>query len=747
MKVFIVMFLLKYRSVVFKVILGALVLPLLLMSCGGSDSKQKDYGTLTLVGPSEEFSGNTVEIQIQVDSEITDFEFFLSIDGNDFNPINGVSFREYLSYEVPVDSHTFVVEARANDGEIVLSASHTVNVIHAYNLRFEHEDVSNTVLLGIWASIFASSSVYEFVVPENIDALNVVSECGNGNGTKEITYLNSNDPVNVAVGDSIFVEFNACEIWPSATVSVTGSLSFSVTQVLESGGMTVSVDFTNIMVDQFYSQYSINLSGLLSINILSGQESYSSEVLNVSDFGVEHDFFSDINYSELRVSHYIDLVESTYEIGYASEYTIDEWATLSVIQNSPIVGNLGEYPLDSLFTITDQIGQSLNITEGSEFYRTSAMFTVGDSELSVLWEDVVTAYAWSLPGEVIVTPSEPLAGNLTLVGVFSELEDAPVNGALELLYSRDVLNIDTTDAYYRSTSAPHEWIPVVYEVDGKRLFLSAETALRPGVEYEVGGFQVNAVESGGSAYLQYFNIAVSDAIFPEIRADSMVYNASGLPRLDAGETTLTRGELLRYEWVDLDNLGITFSEPNYSTTNFTLPGGVMPSDIRLGLNVINTLGDEASSEVVLRYLDAEGDYLFVTGQKGERITSGQSRLVNLEGKTIFIYDDLPNIISLLIEDEISSWSIQIRRANSQPLEPGVYTNTGPSDSGTSHYISFSGWASSCSNSYGEFEIHEIAYDAEGNLESLAVDFKQHCESLSMPPSHGILRYNSDVPPF
>jgi hypothetical protein len=85
--------------------------------------------------------------------------------------------------------------------------------------------------------------------------------------------------------------------------------------------------------------------------------------------------------------------------------------------------------------------------------------------------------------------------------------------------------------------------------------------------------------------------------------------------------------------------------------------------------------------------------------------------------------------------------------NNQPLEVGFYDNVAryPFQTDDQPGFDFHGDGRGNNTLCGSFEILEIAFDPDGNLERLAVDFTQYGSELPDMWLTGQFRYNSDIP--
>lgn len=87
--------------------------------------------------------------------------------------------------------------------------------------------------------------------------------------------------------------------------------------------------------------------------------------------------------------------------------------------------------------------------------------------------------------------------------------------------------------------------------------------------------------------------------------------------------------------------------------------------------------------------------------------------------------------------------------NGTPLKVGLYSNATrwPFNSPTKPGLNVSGNGRGNNTLSGWFNVLDVSFDQTGNVQTLAVDFKQFGESTNQtgPALYGSLRYNSNIP--
>ena len=144
--------------------------------------------------------------------------------------------------------------------------------------------------------------------------------------------------------------------------------------------------------------------------------------------------------------------------------------------------------------------------------------------------------------------------------------------------------------------------------------------------------------------------------------------------------------------------------------------------------------------------DAQTTALYLDSQPGDFIGQGLEELFTAADLTFaapFNFNTSVVNISARTPNFSTFWDLTFEAPVGHPLQPGVYENAAPFrfDASPSPALRVTGNGRGCNISYGRFVIHEISFDAGGNLFRFAADFEQHCEGIT-PALFGAIRYNS-----
>jgi hypothetical protein len=149
-------------------------------------------------------------------------------------------------------------------------------------------------------------------------------------------------------------------------------------------------------------------------------------------------------------------------------------------------------------------------------------------------------------------------------------------------------------------------------------------------------------------------------------------------------------------------------------------------------------------------LSAANTFISFNSQKGDYIGQGESRIWD-EASGEFSSKsslDKENVVEIRFSSDDHWWTLSFAAPADQPLTVGSYFNATrfPFQDADNNGLNVSGTGRGCNKLEGNFEILEIAYDDNGNLESFSATFEQHCEKEN-PALFGAVSFNanSDLP--
>lgn len=154
-------------------------------------------------------------------------------------------------------------------------------------------------------------------------------------------------------------------------------------------------------------------------------------------------------------------------------------------------------------------------------------------------------------------------------------------------------------------------------------------------------------------------------------------------------------------------------------------------------------------------LDGAGDvcdpcldatFLAFDGTEGDYISQGELRHLNAGNAEMTVSRNFDNGITFdFAGDEF--WTLDFAAPGDIDLAPGVYAGAtrfpfqDPAEPG----LALGGDGRGCNTLTGTFEIHEVEYDADGNVLVFSANFEQHCEG-GVDKATGSIRWRADFRP-
>ena len=275
----------------------------------------------------------------------------------------------------------------------------------------------------------------------------------------------------------------------------------------------------------------------------------------------------------------------------------------------------------------------------------------------------------------------------------------------------------------------------------------------------------NAIDVFAADFEQHCEGGVP-ALFGAIRYNSMVPVFSPQPTASAGlDQHVTEGDVVvldgsnsapgsgstmqSYHWAQTGGTPVDLMNSDSAVVSFIAPAVTIAGDtLSFQLSVYNSSGDTATDAVDIHVvsLDAPKTFVKMFSEEGDYIGQGQSYNVNANNGVIALSSSDFDKASLTYQGT-ENWYFHFSAPQGTGLSLGTYHNAtrllgvATSNPGMDVF----GAGRGCNTLTGEFDVLEVLWDTTGTIESLAIDFVQHCEGL-MPPLKGSVRYNSTVPP-
>lgn len=341
------------------------------------------------------------------------------------------------------------------------------------------------------------------------------------------------------------------------------------------------------------------------------------------------------------------------------------------------------------------------------------------------------------------------ASNLRYVDFIGQpdFDSFGLTDSFKLIFSRPVLEAESQfdDIVFRVPGSSSVFIPASVSIEGAILTLTPLRPFEPGEFYEIPELVVRSLEQQ-IILPRLPQFQASSEIIPKIRAQNLLFRPNDTPWIDASSSKSDTQDLLTYQWSEITNTGIVFTEPNAARTEFTVNNNIT-QDIQAMVTVTNSMGYSVTENVIIRYLPVGTDYLFYDSSEDNFVGRGQQLAVtSLDGDFTFKkFEDQRNDIELEVFSD-AIYSLRLSAIGDQALSVGIYEDAGPYpfQSLTQPGLSFSVEASGCGADPGRFEVLEFEQTDSGAVTNLSVNFNLRCQPTS-PELDGMLRFNSDLP--
>jgi hypothetical protein len=135
---------------------------------------------------------------------------------------------------------------------------------------------------------------------------------------------------------------------------------------------------------------------------------------------------------------------------------------------------------------------------------------------------------------------------------------------------------------------------------------------------------------------------------------------------------------------------------------------------------------------------ANADEFYANSAQGDAV--GQGQQTDLTGSSVLVTGSLDKV-----DIRAAGWTMDLAPKTGEHLGPGTYIGAIRMGSATAPEISVRGTSTSCDRDYGTFTIYQISVDGNGAVTALNATFSQSCETPSMPPLVGYVRFHATAP--
>jgi len=577
----------------------------------------------------------------------------------------------------------------------------------------------------------------------DIEANGAEKSCSNG-GLATIELIDKDDSKGISVGDSLNMSYRDCYIQAlDSTVNGEGSLTLSEYQ--QGTKVKGSIDISNLQVN---GDDNFNLVGqmLFENNISPLQRQLNIQSKSTVKLVVNSN--SELSFTNLSLTRVENFSDATYAISGKGQISVAQFNNGFGFEfTKPLKGHFNEFPHEGSIVASTSAQDSVQMT--SNFVTDSKMLNVNTTKEAymVYWSQIVEGSLWHLEGGKSNSSFEFRSDNFNYVGMIEDqdLQAFPVSGGtIRLLMSRPIKD-QVYESSFDEDSWPYRKVAAKISVNGAILNITPETDLKANTVYRFNGVLLESKFGAVANTMWSERFKTSDAIIIDVAASSYLYKANDTPKLDASQTVMNKGSALTFKWVDVNNVGIVFSNPTSAKTGFTVPNEVT-SDVAIKLEVSNGQGYQVFRTLTIHYYAGSDTFMHYVSPQGDYIGGGKTVIMD-SSSAVFTptnYDNSLNAITLSIDGN-TWWSFDIAAPAGENLQVKKYINAtrypfqGPLTAG----LSFTGDGRGCNQSIGDFEVLELSYNADKSVKSLAVNFNQRCEN-TMPPLNGVIRYHSSV---
>lgn len=575
-------------------------------------------------------------------------------------------------------------------------------------------------------------------------------DCSNG-GFSKITLVDKDEDGVISSGDSLSIAYNGCYV-TLLDDTAQGTLSVNIVSFDKStSSANLQVDASKLEV----SDDAIVVNGIMNFSFANSDVGTSSSLSSEKSISVYFSGSLADEINNLSVKRTVNYGTAVYNMS-ASGSINDHLVNLSYKfnQDKPWSGYLAEYPVDGKMTITAQDGNTISISTDTYAALGHVRESWGGQDYITQWSDYSEGVLWSLKFGSDPEPKSYSASNLRFVGYVNstDLSAFDTNGLLKMVFSRPIKQIDNVDNYslYSNSGGHAVVVPATVSANGAVVTIAPNQPLHAGYIFRAPTFGVEGSNSGYIA-VNSFDITVTDAVSAVMSLQSGVFRPGDTPKLSAARSSSKKGGTLHYLWQDVSGSGVVFSNSDKADTSFTVPQSTV-SDIAIRLTVSNDIGQSASVENTIHYLDPSSTQLIANLSDPDDPAGGgefAKFISGLNGNIVFSYfrNDELSIQSLgspFFQFYITAPDVKKIKLGQTYRVSTLYPDT--SSNSTTFKLIYNQLPCSLDGSgSGEFTVYQMDFDGSGMPSKFAANFIQRCAADGESASYGVIRVNSDYP--
>ncbi|MFI4921363.1 MAG: hypothetical protein ACHQAZ_06955, partial [Gammaproteobacteria bacterium] len=222
----------------------------------------------------------------------------------------------------------------------------------------------------------------------------------------------------------------------------------------------------------------------------------------------------------------------------------------------------------------------------------------------------------------------------------------------------------------------------------------------------------------------------------------------GTVTLDGSASFPAWGTIVSYQWKQLGGAHVTLAKTNTAITSFNVPESMLVgagANLVFQLTVKNSLGLSSTSDVTITAKRPAGTTLSLQSDVGDPIGHGQLATYAFTDAAVRL-QGLSNYGASAALSGNGNWTLDFVAPMLSVLKVGTYSNAllFHQHRGGVPLMDVSTASAKCSAVNGSFAVRDIQYGSGHTIDSLAVDFVQHCNGIG-PALYGKFRYHSAVP--
>lgn len=741
-----------------------LIFAALISACGG--------GVVSTASLIDKPTENPVQVTVNITGVNQVAENSAVVLSADTNATGSVTFQwEILSdYDITPQTSgntlTFMAPKLYEETSVIIEVALTVNVsgssigTYGYGVVVENQNTFEDKAAVVATASLSSAESYASFAYLARSAINQIEKPLAENSDYctfkdriESNYADNDQDNKLSSGDTIIVNYSECWI-RKFDITLYGSLMITISELsTNDNSVSGTIMLDNILIEQNFTD-DITATGILDFSFSQTTSLRTTQVSNINPIAFRANDQAFVNIANMSFTKTENVLEAKYSIsmqGVMSDALSGESYEVSTLV--PILGFFGEYAIE---------GEILLVGTNDEAVRISKENTSESRAVNLLLESALYEYEWDFFSDLSLFslstvdgffPRNYVSTNFDTIGLSEPflLLETPVNLEFEYFTSRPISSTSEGPYFFQAGSFPFEQREATLEISGAQLKIIIEDSqtLRAGTPFSL--FRIDLFsELNQRLGTDFIDFSTSNSVIPIVTTSVLAYREGDLPTLDGSTSILNDGNTLTYEWFERSDLGIVFTEPNAGLTEIVIPmdNNQPLEDIVIGLRVSNDLGNVAQSKATISYLPAPASYFSMTSEMGEYIGQGQLWLLSEPGAIIIQpspYQE--NALRILYEVSDTRFELNIKAPNEENLAVGEYLNATrlPFQAPENPGMDFSGDGRGCNSITGSFDILELNYNAEGEIDILAIDFIQFCEMPNGPSLRGEIRVNSNLP--